>query len=245
MTDYCRQAVRVGIQEIVFTEHFDLNPLEPGRWYLNYQRYSAQVEECRRRYHGLVTVKMGLELGEPHLYRKEIEEYIRGKNFDFLLGSVHWVDDLALHREYCDSFEARKAYLRYFSEVYKAVEAGGFQVLGHLDLLKRYAPPDYRGFSAAVYREAIWEILRRAVGQGIGLEINTSGIRQKLKETLPSAEILRWYRELGGDILTFGSDAHRVRDLGADIPVAHQLAARCGFRQFTTFSRGEPTMHPL
>jgi len=238
MIDYCQRAVEIGLKEIVFTEHFDLNPGDLGLGYFNYVKYSDEIEKCRELYGDKLIIKKGLELGEPHLYKEEHSKFLKKKDFDFLLGSVHYIGSMVLHSNYND-LQEREVYLKYFTEVLETVEYGNFHVLGHLDVLKRYVPEHFSKFKAIEYEEHIREILKTLIQRGKGIEINTSGLRQGLNETLPAVEVLKWYRELGGEIVTIGSDAHRLNHLGDKLETSIQLAREIGFLGIATFTRGE------
>jgi len=102
MFAYCQRAVEIGLREIVFTEHFDLNPLDQGLGHFNYVKYSQEIEECRDAFGAKLKVKKGLELGEPHLYQIEHGEFLQNKGFDFLLGSFLYLNHClnVLHNEH-------------------------------------------------------------------------------------------------------------------------------------------------
>ncbi|MEW6661532.1 MAG: histidinol-phosphatase HisJ family protein [Bacillota bacterium] len=243
--DYCRRAVEIGLQEIVFTEHFDYHPSDPGTGYFDYAGYSKEVKQCREEFGRYLTVKMGLELGESHLYKEKTTKFLASKDFDFLIGSVHWIGQQALHIDFCCSMKVDEAFKNYFYEVAELIKSGGFHVLGHLDVLKRYTPPWYPQFDAERYREEISTILEVAVEKGIGLEINTSGLRHGLKETLPSRTILSWYKKMGGEIITLGSDSHRVLDLASGLTEGYELAKSLGFQYVASYSEGKIHFHRL
>jgi histidinol-phosphatase (PHP family) len=118
-------------------------------------------------------------------------------------------------------------------------------VIGHLDIVKRYGVQHYGPFDPGRYAEAIDAVLRACVDTGIGLEINTSGLRGPPRETFPTLPVLCRYRELGGEILTIGSDAHTAGDLARDIPQALDLAAAAGFRAIALFVDRQPTWLPI
>ena len=238
-------AVENGIREIAFTDHFDLHALEKGRGYYNYQKYSSEIAKCRDSFGERLSILKGLELGEPHLYLEEHSRYFKDKDFDFLLGSVHWIADEAMHNDYCRGKEAKKAYEAYFAQVFQAAAEGNFDVLGHLDILKRYAPSGFGKLCIGDYREVVEQILKTALERGIGLELNTSGWRQGVGEPFPSLEVLRWYRELGGEIITVGSDSHVVDDLGSDIKKAYLLLRDLGFKWLTVFRQRSMEQLPL
>ncbi|MGI6224771.1 MAG: histidinol-phosphatase HisJ family protein [Peptococcales bacterium] len=240
MLDYCELATQIGLREIVFTEHFDLNPVDKGLGYFNYDEYSQEIEECREKYEGRLIIKKGLELGEPHLYIEEHTNYLQEKDFDFLLGSVHFIGEEVLHRDYASDEDEREVYLTYFTQVFETAKHGTYQTLGHLDVLKRYVPNWFRKFVASDYEEVIREILKVVIQRDKGIEINTSGFRQGLEEPLPSVEIIRWYRELGGEIITIGSDSHHLRHLGLGLKHGIAILKEIGFKGIYTFTQGKP-----
>jgi histidinol-phosphatase (PHP family) len=162
---------------------------------------------------------------------------------------VHLVEDgrewaMVSEEGRCERYFARRsvreAYQPYFAEARRAVESGLFDLIGHLDLAKRYGVRYYGPFDLSLFAAEIREILKLAVERGVGLEINTSGLRQAPHETYPGLEVLRWYRELGGQVLTIGSDAHSVKDLGKGIAEAFGLAREAGFEAVTLFEKREP-----
>jgi histidinol-phosphatase (PHP family) len=133
----------------------------------------------------------------------------------------------------------------YFDEVLAAARSGLFDVLGHLDFVKRYLHPHVTAKDLAGAPELYEPILRALVDSGTGLEVNTSGLRQAAHETYPSAAIVARYRELGGERLTIGSDAHRAHAFawGLADGYAHALAA--GFESMTFRRGGDPVAVPL
>lgn len=119
----------------------------------------------------------------------------------------------------------------------------GYSVLGHLDLITRYDEQGVYPFERV--RPLVEAILRRVIADGKGIEVNTSSHRYGLTDTTPSVAILQLYRELGGTILTIGSDSHAPAHLGTHIEQARALLRDMGFRQFCTFERMQPVFHPL
>lgn len=237
MAEHCQRAVEIGLKEIVFTEHYDLNPNDSGSGLFNYEKYSSEIEQCRQKYGDQLLIKKGLELGEAHLYTAEHENFIMGKDFDFLLGSVHFLGDVLLDAEF--DLSEKELYLKYFSEVFELANKGEFHTLGHIDVLKRYVPSHFNKFLAIDYEEIIREILKATIKRGKGIEINTSGFRQGLGEPLPAVEIIKWFYQLGGEVITIGSDAHYVRHLGQDIDRGIDILKDIGFKAISTFSQGQ------
>ncbi|NIQ05029.1 MAG: histidinol phosphate phosphatase, partial [Candidatus Korarchaeota archaeon] len=152
----------------------------------------------------------GIEFGEPHLYPHRFAQ-LAEKSFDVIIGSVHRIGDhLVGKKEAVTHLTRKEIYSKYYSEVLKAVKFGGFDVLAHLDLPKRYFPPRISDLSI------IEEILEAMVKSGIVLEVNTSPLRRGGTESCPDRELLSRYIKKGGKRITLGSDAHSGKTIGED-----------------------------
>jgi histidinol-phosphatase (PHP family) len=136
---------------------------------------------------------------------------------------------------YFASHSQREAYTPYFEELLQVARSGLGDVLGHLDLVKRYGTAHYGPFDPATFEDEIRAVLRAMIDGGLALEVNTSGFRQGVGEPYPGLAVLRWYRELGGEVLTVGSDAHHKDDLGTGIPEVLDLVRVAGFRAVAGF----------
>lgn len=232
----CQRALKLNFKEIVFTEHFDLNPKDEGLGLFNYEKYSREIEEAREKYGSKIKIKKGLEFGEPHLYAREHRRFIRDKDFDFFLGSVHYLGEDLLFESIGTKSE-KEAYEDYFHEVYKISELDYIDSLAHLDVFKRYTPKSWQKFSPREYQESLEEILKNIIKNDIALEVNSSGFRQGLGESLPHPDILQWYFSLGGRLITIGSDSHAAKDLGRDIDTTLALLKEIGFASIALFEK--------
>jgi len=206
----CESAINKNCLAIAFTEHFDLNPNDDGFGYFDSEAYSKAIESARKKYSKEIKVLKGIEFSEPHLYKKEFQAFV-DSDYDVIICSVHWVGGFyAGGKDFLEHFGLRNAFAEYYKIVLKAVEYGGFDVLGHFDFPKRY-------FKENVTRLTIIdEILERLVESEIALEINSSPLRKGFPETCPDKEIIERYSGLGGKKVTFGSDAHVPEDIGKD-----------------------------
>ena len=249
IAQYCRRAAERGFIEIGFCEHSDFDPRDRSYDFFDYALFRCQIEAQRERYGDSLAIRAALEVTYQACREEEIRGFLRDKELDYVIGSVHLVEDgrewVMISEEgrfehYFARRSVREAYQPYFAEVCLAVESGLFDFIGHLDLAKRYGVRYYGPFDLSLFAAEIREILKLAVERGVGLEINTSGLRQAPRETYPGLEVLRWYRELGGLILTVGSDAHSVKDLGKGIAEALGLAREAGFDAVTLFEKREP-----
>lgn len=243
---YVERAIALGLREIGFAEHADFDPRDHGYGYFDYSRYLADLEAARNVAAGRIAIRTGLEVTYQRSREDEIRRFLADKTLDYCLGSVHLVEsgaDMASlvepgdARAYFASRSLRQAYLPYWAELRAAVVGGLFDLLGHLDVAKRYAADVHDPFQPEVFAAEIREILRLAVERGIGLEINTSGWRQGPGEPYPTLTVLCWYRELGGEIVTFGSDAHRLEYLGYGLPRAAALAKAAGFSALALYEK--------
>lgn len=242
MKSVCEEAIKKGITEICFTEHFSVNPKAVTYGHMDFTRYFSQIEEYQHVFEDRLKIKAGIELCEPHLLQEKYKEQLEGLPLDFILGSVHNIENQDI-RSYMIDKEPVPLYQRYFEEVYQLASHANIDVMAHFDLMKRYAVDvDYLGnYDFNQFKEIIIEILRKAINRNIGIEINTSGLSKRaLNETLPSMKVLKLYKELGGEILTIGSDSHKAATVGSHLEVALDMAKEAGFQYIYTFTRRVP-----
>lgn len=194
---------------ICFTEHLDFNQSDMGYNFYDAEAFFDEFYSVKDRYaeyeaDGSLLILSGIEFGEPHMYPRELERYQK-LPYDMIMGSVHFFwGDTFLSEMVRDNYPVEEAFTRYYNEVYKAVSAGGFDVLGHFDFPKRY-------FKAEYYEpDVIRDICRKMLENNIIPEINTSSLRHDMDEPLPSLAILDIYEEVGGKSVTIGADAHRA-----------------------------------
>ncbi|KGM44568.1 histidinol-phosphatase HisJ family protein [Neobacillus niacini] len=238
MVEVCKRAIENGIIEICFTEHFSVNPLAPTYGHMVFEKYLDEIRACQEQFNSQLTIKAGIELCEPHLLKNQYDEILQPLNLDFILGSVHNLNNQKLRLALKEDHPT--AYKRYFNELYQMVSTADIDIIAHFDLMKRYAYKEHGLYVFQEHREKFEQILKKAIDRNIGMEINTSGLRTGLKQTLPSIEIIQLYKELGGEILTIGSDSHTVEDVGANIAAAYELAKHCGFHYIYKFEKRQP-----
>ena len=239
ISEMCKGAIEKGLGEICFTEHYSILPNEVSYKYLDYDKFTKEIEECRETFSGKLSIKKGLEIGEPYLNKEELAKNIENMDLDFIIGSVHNIDDLKL-RTYMKGKEKDQNYLDYFKEVYKVAKYSDVDVLGHLDLMKRYAYKDFGNYEFNSYKEIIQEILKEAIKRGIGIELNTSGFRNDVGEPYPSIDILKMYKNLGGEILTIGSDSHSIDFIGENFHDGVDILKSIGFKYIFKYEKRRP-----
>jgi histidinol-phosphatase (PHP family) len=248
IADYVQRAVDMGLVEVGFCEHADFDPRDQGYATLDLARYDSEFEVAQALASG-VRLRQGIEITYQASLESEIRRWLAGHAWDYVVASVHlvdYVDGWAIVSQpgvlpaYFATHSQRQAYVPYFDELLRAAQSGLGDVLGHFDLVKRFGVAHYGPFDTTAFEDEIRAVLRAVTEAGMGLEINTSGLRQDPCEPYPDLTILRWYRQLGGEILTIGSDAHHVDDLGSGVTHALGLAQEAGFRAVVTFAARQP-----
>ena len=246
MEEIIQKAISLGLTHICFTEHYDPDFVYPagesGTFELNTDSYLYDLLRFREKYYGQIQIMFGVELGlQPHL-RDALEFYTENHDFDFIIGSSHICNRKDPY--YPEFFEGRsedEAHQEYFESILECVkETPYFDVYGHLDYVVRYGPTKNQNYSYQKHADIIDRILRTIVESGKGIELNTSGFRSGLGQPNPCIDILKRYKELGGEIITVGSDAHKPEHVGADFDKACTILKDCGFQYYTIFEKRAP-----
>jgi histidinol-phosphatase (PHP family) len=245
MQEQCEAALSAGVQQIAFTEHEEYHPEEVRPGYFNHPAYMLELERCRRLFEGRLVIRAGIEVSEPHRYAAQSQPVLHAYPWDFVLGSLHWLDvnTSALAPEFFTSRgDWRESFRAYFREMLNMVRFGDFDVIAHFDYPARYGRRYFGDdYDIREYEPEIRPVLRAAIERGKGIEINTGSLRKGMANTCPAQPVVDWYRELGGTLLSVGSDSHRAQDVGAGIPLAIQMARTAGFTHLAVYERRVPT----
>lgn len=209
-----RAAQRAGLKEICFTDHIDYQIGE------NSLEFVFDTEEYNRAYDNLkaagLVIRRGMEFGLKEYNKEQLKQDLKRRPFDFVLGSIHFVDELDVYfAEWWQGKTVYEAERRYLEQTLACVRHhDDFDVLAHLTYLsKTRGHPAPRPIRYEDHRELLDEILLTLAQKGKGLELNTSGL-DKCGDFLPGAEYFRRFKELGGEIVTVGSDAHDAKRVG-------------------------------
>ena len=242
--DMVQAALKAGLKEICFTDHRDYDPLDPDRQIrFTTEDYAAAYDHLQA--DGL-KIRRGFEFGMLRDNAEQLRKDVQQRDYDFVIGSVHFVDNLD---PYFDPFwqgktmdGAETMYLEHILECVQAHE--NFDVLGHLTYLsKAWANPTHRPIEYKKYREIVDEILKVLAQKGKGIECNTSGL-DPCGVFLPSEDYLRRFKELGGEIVTVGSDAHTVDRVGQYTHEACKVVCDI-FGYVCTFEDRKPIFHKV
>ena len=236
-------AVAKGLGGICFTDHLDMDyPGGLDLFLLDLPGYTSSVLAQRQRYKDRIPVRLGLELGlQPQLseiYADILAQY----PFDFVIGSSHVVHGKdPYYPEYHEGRSEKVCYREYFESVLENIRAfDGFDVYGHIDYVVRYGPNRNKYYSYAQYADIIDEILLLLIKKGKGIELNTGGFKYGLGHPNPTEEIIARYRELGGEIITIGADAHAPAHVAYAFEKVPAILKEAGFRYFTVFQERKP-----
>lgn len=243
----CARAKELGLYAYTLTDHCECQKFE--------ERYRTRVENAWAQMEGQAPVKglrfyRGIELGQPNQDTAGAQAALEGREYDFVIGSIHnirdfedffFLDYAGAPRDYIDSLLTA-----YWQELLEMIDWGGFDSLGHLTYPLRYIQGDHGiPVDLAEHQEAIDGVFTALVKAGKALEVNTSGLRQKIGCTLPDLPLLKRYRELGGRLVTLGSDAHSAADLAKGIDVGMDVLREAGFTEFALYIQRQPQMLPL
>ena len=240
-------AVRAGLQSITFTEHMDMDfPYDP--WpELDTLGYRARFLRAQQEFVGRLELGWGVEFGmQPHLVERG-QAFIRSNPFDFVIASGHTTHGkLPTSQSFFQGRPKQEALQEYFADLaHNLALFDDYDVCGHIDYLLRYAPGTDTDCSSADYADLVDQILTILVDKGKGVEVNTGAYRYGMQEPNPCRNILRRFRELGGQIVTIGSDAHCPQDVGGGFDLARQVLLDCGFDHYAVFHRRQPTFIAL
>ena len=228
-----------GIKTVCFTEHMDMD-YPGGEFILDTAAYRARLLELREKFRGRIGVLFGVELGLMDYLAPRLKEYVSGWDFDFIIGSSHLVDGVdPYYPEYFSKHGDYNGILRYFESILANIRAfDDFDVYGHLDYVVRYSGA--KNYRPADFAELLDEILKMLISMGKGIELNTAGLKYGLEFAHPHPELLKRYRELGGEIITVGSDGHKAEHYAWDFDRAGDILRNAGFGYYTVFRGRKP-----
>ena len=246
-TMICDRAAKLGLYSVTITDHCECNRYLADGYDKSICQSIFEAHKASAIFQGKLHVHSGVEVGQPLQEPSAAADLFERCEFDFVLASVHNVRgkedffDLDYTKE-----NLEEVLERYFDELLQTIEWGGFDSLAHLTYPWRYIVGEHGiPIDDKRWEKRIDEVLKLLIEKGKALEVNTSGLRQRLGVSMPDLPVLRRYRELGGSLVTIGSDAHRWADVGAGIERGLELLQKAGFGHFAIYVSRQPKILPI
>ena len=246
--DACKKAVEIGLKGLVFTDHVDYDyPEFDNDFLIDMDRYFEFFRSLQHSWKDKLNIQIGVEMGfQPQVIDK-INKTINEYPFDFVINSVHIID-------YTDPYTGKffrgktqqQAYERYLQEILLSVNAyDNYDIIGHIGYAARYGDFQDKPLRYSDYSDILDQILKAVIENGKGIELNTSGLRTDLRSTIPGYDIFDRYFELGGEIITVGSDSHFIEHLGHSFKEAIAYLKNAGFKYVAHFEGRKPVFEKI
>jgi histidinol-phosphatase (PHP family) len=244
--ELCQSALDKGAIGIAITDHLDIDDKK-----LDVDTYCKKQYEdtlaAKEAFKGKMAVLQGIELGQG-IYRRELSDSVLDKfDYDFILGSLHNLDNKEdyYYLEYNE--ENVKPLLReYFEGVYETACFNRFDSLAHLTYPLRYITGKYNiKVDMSEYYDLIDSIFEKLIYNKKALELNTSTLETYQHDFMPDESLIRRFHDMGGKYVTVGSDCHKKETVCSNIDKGYDLLKRCGFEHYTIFVRREPWLMPI
>lgn len=248
--EYVERAMRLGIKEICFTDHVDFDyPEINGEelFRVDIDRYFKELTELKDKYADVIKIKIGIELGvNPSVYEQN-HDFVTKYPFDFVIGSSHIVNGIdPYYPEYWENRPIDEGIMDYYEAILKNVTFyNDYDVYGHLDYVRRYVKDKSYVYIDEKFYDITEMILKNIISKGHGIELNTRGLQEGFTPYIPTIVILERYKQLGGEIVTIGSDSHKLRNLGYGFKTAKDILINAGFKYYSSFENRKPTFIPL
>ncbi len=238
-------AIAKNLNGICFTDHIDYDYPGPTPFHFDPKEYFQTLNPLSEKYKNQIQMHIGAELGlQPHL-KQRYDEFLAMGDFDQVIASSHVVHGFdPYYPEFYEGKTEDEAYLEYFESILENLAVfDNFDVYGHIDYVVRYGPAKNKNYSYQKFRDVIDEILKMLIAKGKGIEINMAGFKYGLNHPHPTEDILKRYRELGGEILTLGSDAHAPEHIAFDYYRLSDILKNAGFTHYTVFKKRKPVFY--
>lgn len=252
MEDMILKGIDLGLTHMCFTEHHDEGFIDEhgnpsDMFLLNADSYLYELLKYKEKYANQIKILFGVELGIQSHVTRALAKFVKAHEYDFVLASSHLCEQKdPYYPSFYEGRSEKEAYFEYFSAILKCIKMySNFDVYAHLDYVVRYGPNKDREYSYFQYADVLDEILKHLIENEKGIELNTGGIRRGLSQPNPSYDIIKRYKELGGEIITVGSDAHSTASIAYGFDTACEALKTCGFKYYTIFEGRMPEFKSL
>lgn len=232
-------AIQKGLDEICFTDHKDFHypdcPFD-----LDADAYFLELQQLQKKYADKIQIKIGLEMGLDIDFIDDIYTFVNSHDYDYVIGSIHVIGQTEFFEPalFFKGKTKEEAHREFFLNTLKCVKTFDcFNCLGHLDYICRYGPYEDKHVDHVLYQDIIDEILKTLIQKGKGIEVNTSGYRDLKTCGFPNFDIVQRYYDLGGRIITVGTDSHTSDRVGEHVEDVLKEYQRIGFEDVSTFTK--------
>lgn len=249
MAEYVKQGLKMGLKEIGFADHLPLSPAPKGTWSCDWamqeeelEEYIFDVKKLQREY-PKIKIKLGIEADYFPESIKETATLLDKISWDYIIGSVHhigpWPIDSSLYLSEFAKRDLYKTYETYFELVAGAAKSGLFDIIGHLDVIKKYGFKPQKDLGS-LYKDLVKELK----ASDVAFEINTSGLRKPVNEIYPAPALIEELLKSNVPV-TLGSDSHAPSEVGKDLEIAIQLLKELGVSKIASFTGRKRLLIPL
>ena len=237
--EYVEQALKIGLKEIGFSDHAPLVCHDDPTITMSLDqlpRYHEMIEDVQKEYQDKdITIRLGIEADFVPGFEEKTKVILDGYAYDYVIGSVHFIGEFAFdnptQKERLKTDNINKVYLDYYKLLRQSAESGLFDIMAHVDLVKKFGDRPTEDLTDDVRATA--DIFKKS---GVVIEINSSGLRKPIEEIYPSLSALKIYCEAGVPI-TFGSDSHIPIEVGSGFEQAFDLACQAGYSEYVLFEK--------
>jgi len=236
--EYAKRAIEVGLKEIGFSDHAPMVHLDDPTVTMSSSQlpdYYKMIEEVQSRFKDQLRIKLAIEADFVPGYEEKTKAILNDYDFDYVIGSVHYIGDWGfdnLHdQELWNKKDVNSVYREYFEILRKSAQTGLYDIMGHVDLVKKFGHRATEDLTDEIEKTA--ECFKAA---GVVIDVNTSGLRKPVGEIYPSLALLKIFAKVGVPI-TFGSDAHRPEEVGSGYDEALALVKEAGYKEYALFGK--------
>lgn len=241
LRDMCETAIKRGLSEIAITDHMDIYSNQPYEYILDCKSLYKDLREVKEVYKNQLKVLLGVEYGQPQANPETANQFMKdyGDDLDFVIGSIHnMVNDVDAYDYDYKATDYHQVYDMFLDWTKELAVNYDYDVLGHITYPARYV---YEQTGVRVdftqYYERYEDILKNVIERGKGIELNMSGYARGTNDSMPNMELLKMYRRLGGEIITVGSDAHVLDQIGVVSRLGYEMLKEAGFQYIALFDQ--------
>ena len=238
-----QSAINMQLKTICFTEHLDMDyPSDPPKFQVDIESYEKRFFQLKDKYINQIELLYGIELGLMPYLASRYDQFVNAHPFDYVIGSTHLVDGMdPYYPDFFNINDKETGVRKYFQTVIDNTKAfDNFMSYGHIDYVIRYAPGTNQDYSYANYQDILDELFTTLIRHDKALEINTAGFKYGLGQPHPQIDVLRRFREMGGERITIGSDAHKPEHIAFDFTRTEEILKSLCFKYYLIYKEQKP-----